>query len=225
MTGTAQFFSRAGTSILTSPYTVAPRSAVRIVPGNSTGSGIRTGSVRVSPGPNAFVIFSYRPNGVTVTEAGVPVLSPGTAFRAYVESGGAIQSGMAVANPSDSDVVVTVELSGVTGNFTIPARGQTAMFLNEIAGFANLQGVLRITAPTPVAVTALRGHVNERGEFLLTTTSPTDEAAVPAASELFFPHFAEGGGYSMQFILFGRASSGTMYFVNPSGNPTTLLFR
>ena len=52
-----------------------------------------------------------------------------------------------------------------------------------------------------------------------------DESNPPAAAELFFPHFAEGGGYNMQFILFGRASSGTLYFFDQAGNPAPLLFR
>ena len=40
-----------------------------------------------------------------------------------------------------------------------------------------------------------------------------------------FPHFAEGAGYSMQFILFGRAASGTISFFDQAGNPASLAFR
>jgi len=112
---------------------------------------------------------------------------------------------------------------------TIPPNGQTAGFLREIPGFtdlpAALQGVLRIFAGTPIAVTSLRGHTNERGEFLITATPPVDESAPAGASELFFPQFAEGAGYSMQFIFFGRPSSGTMYLIHQSGDPAALLFR
>jgi len=32
-------------------------------------------------------------------------------------------------------------------------------------------------------------------------------------------------GYSMQFILFGRNTSGTMYLFDQAGNPASLLFR
>ena len=71
----------------------------------------------------------------------------------------------------------------------------------------------------------MRGHTNERGEFLITASPPVDESAIPIASELFFPHLAEGGGYNMQFILFGAASSGTVYFVDQSGLPLNLLLR
>jgi hypothetical protein len=230
LNGVAQFLGTSGEVIQTSPYRLGPGSSARIVfegvaGAETDGALIRTGSVRISPGPNSLAIFSYKTNGVTVTQAGVPVLPPAAAFRTYVESAGVVQSGIAVANPSDAAAAVSFDLNGVTASVVIPAGGQTAMFLNEIAGFANWRGVLRITSAAAIAVTGLPSHVNERGEFLITTTTPMDESNPPAAAELFFPHFAEGGGYNMQFILFGRASSGTLYFFDQAGNLAPLLFR
>jgi hypothetical protein len=173
---------------------------------------------------------------VTVTEAGVPALPNGTAFRTYIEHTGGIRSGLAIANPSSSSVTVTMELARLDGSSTglsaaivIPGNGQRAVFLNEIPGFTTLpapfQGVWRLTATAPVALASLRGRLNERGEFLVTTTTPVDESRPPTSTELLFPHFAEGGGYSMQFVLFGRVSSGTIYLFDRTGQPVNLLFR
>jgi hypothetical protein len=111
----------------------------------------------------------------------------------------------------------------------VPANGQTTLFLNEIPAFASVpvpfQGVLALSSPSPFAVTSIRGRTNERGDFLITTTVPVDESAPVTSSELLFPHFADGGGYSTQFILFGRGTSGTMYFFSQSGQPKALLFQ
>jgi len=67
----------------------------------------------------------------------------------------------------------------------------------------------------------LRGRYNERNDFLITTTPPINEAAPPATSPMFFPHIADSGGYTTQFILFsaqpGSSSSGTMQLFNQSG--------
>jgi len=41
-----------------------------------------------------------------------------------------------------------------------------------------------------------------RNDFLITTTMPINEAVAPSTSPLFFPHFADSGGYTTQFILF-----------------------
>jgi hypothetical protein len=48
-----------------------------------------------------------------------------------------------------------------------------------------------------------------------------NEADNPVATELFFPHFVSGGGYTTQFILFGgqanQSSSGYLRLFTQSG--------
>jgi hypothetical protein len=101
--------------------------------------------------PSALSIFTYRPDGVTVTEAGALALPGGTAFQLYAELSGTIRSGLAVANPSPDPVTVTISSSGVSSRLLLPPNGQTSLFLNEIPAFASLapsfQGIVRVTAP------------------------------------------------------------------------------
>ena len=232
VSGAIQFLDPNGQTVRTSTYGIPPRSASRLQTAG-LGSSAQAGSVRVSGGANATAIFSYTTGNVTVTEAAVPGLQAGTAFRGYVEKAAGVESGVAIANPSSSPVTLNLDLSqldgtstGLTAAITIPPNGHRALFLTEIPAFASLpvplQGVLRMTAASPVAVTSLRGRTNQRREFLITTTMPIDESNTLASSELFFPHFADGGGYEMQFILFGRESSGAIYFLNRSGEAMTL---
>jgi hypothetical protein len=211
------------------------------IPGAGTQGSAQTGSIRVLPGentvaPSATSVFSFVNGNATVTAAGLPAIRNGTAFRLYVEATGGTRSGLAIVNPSSSPVSVDLELMRLDGSSTglstrlnLPPNGQISGFLTEISGFASLpvpfQGVLRIASAAPVAVTGLRSRINERHDFLITTTLPADEAAVSTSSELLFPQFAEGGGYSMQFILFGRDSAGMMYFFNQAGQPVNLQFR
>src|SRR5207237_6324714 len=86
----------------------------------------------------------------------------------------------------------------------VPPGGQIARFINEIfPGLKEpLQGILRVTANPPVAVTGLRGRYNERGDFLITTTPPANEAENPPSLDVLFQQVVTGGGYSTQFILF-----------------------
>ena len=67
----------------------------------------------------------------------------------------------------------------------------------------------------------LRERYNERNDFLVTTTPPVNEAVPPSTSALFFPHIADSGGYTTQFILFsaqpGSSSSGTMQLFSQTG--------
>ncbi|HYR90283.1 MAG TPA: Ig-like domain-containing protein [Terriglobia bacterium] len=232
-------------------YSIPPRSS-RVLRATNTSPRVDKGWVRVTPQngtrtPSGVLIFSYRPNGITVSEAGVPASPMSTAFRLFLESAGnvnagqvgSIQTGIAVVNPSAAPVQVTFDLAnlsgvstGLVGRATIPAQAQVSLFANEISGLEStlgIQGVLRIMSPTPVSVVGLRAHYNERADFLITTVQPSDETSPPATNPLYMPHFADGGGYTTQFILFSgssnQSSSGTLRFFSQTGQPLGLGLR
>jgi hypothetical protein len=241
ISGSLQFTNSAGIPVSSLPYVIARRSAKTFA--TETSGTVGSGAVRIVPAPmNAppagSLVFSFQESGVRITEAGVPAAGAGTAFRVYAEASDVIQSGIAVLNTSLTQASVRVELISLSGasvstaSFTLAPYAQRASFLTELPGFQNLslpvQGLLRITSTVPVAVTGLRSRTNQRGDFLLTTTPPVVEDAT-APPELFFPHFADAGGYTTQFILFGAGSGnpakGTMRFFSPSGTPLDLTLR
>src|SRR5206468_8888792 len=138
---------------------------------------------------------------------------------------GSVRTGVAIVNSSTGNAQLHLELTrldgtsaGLSGSLTIPASAQRALFLQEIPGFQSLpmpfKGILRISSETQsdIAVVGLRGRVNERGDFLVTTTPPVDETAA-ANSKVVFPHIVDGGGYTTQFVTFGGTNGEP-----PSGN-------
>lgn len=228
------------------------RTFVYSIPGRSSRrlrtSGIAAsptvGSVRITPSanstaPSGLGIFSFNNAGVTVTEAGVPALGAARALRMYAQSEeGTIQTGVAIANPSPNAIQVNLDLTtlvgaptGGTRTITIPANGQVALLLNEM-GFQSLprsfRGILRISTDSAagVSVVGLRSRTNERRDFLITTTPPVDENTLPSIAELIFPHLADGGGYTTQFILFTRSagpfSAGALEVFGQSGRPLNI---
>jgi hypothetical protein len=240
----------------TFPYSIPPRSSIQLRTAGTSASTL-SGAAQVSPDPinNApagVAIFSYRSGGITVTQAGVPAVSTvgnGNAYRLYAEASGdfadgavgSVQTGIAVVNASKSAAVVTVEAynldgtsTGLTGSVPLPAQGQTAMFLNQLEGLASLplpfKGILRVSSDAQLAIVGLRGRYNERGDFLITTTSSVDETAPlsPGNPPMYFPHFADSGGYTTQFVLFtgssGQTASGTLRFFNQAGGTLPLSF-
>src|SRR6185436_1994915 len=56
------------------------------------------------------------------------------------------------------------------------------------------------TSDVPVGVIALRSFVNEVGSFMMTTL-PVSPLSGSIASTIYFPHFADGGGWTSQVIL------------------------
>jgi hypothetical protein len=213
-------------------------------------SPVLTGSVRVSPTgntttPDGLAIFSFQNGGVTVSEAGVPAASPGSAFRVFAESfgdfdqsaAGSMRTGLAIANTSAQATTVIVEVknldggTGLIGTFSVPGNGQTSLFLNQIPGIQKLQtpfrGMLELTSFAPISVIGLRARYNERNDFLITTTPPGDEDVPPPASGPYFAHFADAGGYSTQFVLFsaqpGETPSGTLQLMTDVGVTVSLV--
>jgi glucose/arabinose dehydrogenase len=238
--GTLQFLTPAGGIISSSAYAVAPRAAVSI---NSPGgtSTLRVGSVRILPQngtPSSVAILTLRSSGVVVSEEGIPGKTAAGAFRAYVETSAAIQPAVAVANLAAAPAAVRFELTnldgsvtGFSGLVTLPANGQSALFLNDIPGLQpvgpSFKGLLRIVSDSPsISAAVLRTRTNERGEFLFTEMQTFDETAVTSSSELLFPHLAEGFGFSMRFALFapntGITSSGTIFFFDKTGQPLAM---
>jgi len=252
MMGTFQFLNPsglpanitiAGQNASSFNYYVAPRSSQKH---STSGLGTLTlsGSIRIiptggGPSPVPLIVFSYRPAGFTVSEAAVPVTTS-NALRLYVESSGvagatgSVDSGIAVANTSATPALVNFDITDLAGTpvpgmsrvtLTIPALGQTAKFLSDV--FPSLpkpfKGVLRITTTSNrLSVVGLRTRINERLEFLMTTTTPADENSPATSTELFFPQTVDGGGYTTQFILFsgtaGQTTSGSLRLFKPDGS-------
>jgi hypothetical protein len=180
-----------------------------------------------------------------VTQAGVPS-NLGTAFRMFVEAlpgrpaavVGSYSTGVAVANADSSAGTVTFNLyrlDGTTTNLTktlpVPAFGQVSQFLEDSTMFPSLtlpfQGVLEITTSSPsISVVGLRIRYNERGDFLMTTTPPTNEAGTTTNLEADFPYIVNGGGYTTQFVVFsglpGQTSSGNLKFAKQDGTSLSL---
>jgi hypothetical protein len=251
--GTVQFRNQAGAPLTLTVdgqtgasfnYSIPRRSSRKLVTAGLQAQQV--GSVRVTPttgvAPSSLIVFSFKPAAITVSEAGVPGIQ-GSAFRMYVEETatggiGAIQTGLAIANLDSSEATVNLELMNLDGSvaappatITVAGNGQKAGFLHDFYPSLGLpfKGILRISGggAAGLSVVGLRGRYNERGDFLITTTPPTNEASPASATELLFPHIVNGGGYTTQFILFsgtaGQAAAGNLRFFDQTGAPLNLV--
>src|SRR5207249_2844903 len=87
--------------------------------------------------PQGVAIFSYRANGVLVSEAAVPAGSGIQQGRIFAEIGGSVNTGLAIANPNEVSATISFYFTDANGvNFgsgiaTIDPKAQIAAFLNE----------------------------------------------------------------------------------------------
>jgi len=225
-------------------FSIPAGSAVKLqTSGNGNSTQVGFVSINPDPGsvsPGGVAIFSQRNlSGITISQAGVPATAATTtAIRMYAENStdsSQIQTGIAIANPSSTNATATLQLTTLSGQSTglsatipVPANTEVQMFLNQIQGFQSLgtfKGVLRITSGfNQLAVVGLRSRYNERQEFLITTTAPVIESYYSSSPAYLFPRFADGGGFTTQFILFNASSgqtTGVIRFNNQSGQAIT----
>ena len=224
------------------PHAVRRASGLPIPPVPSRSDRFRAVPDTGQTAPAGVSIFTYQKDGMTVSEAGVPASTAGSAFRVYVEASGtpgqphSVRSGIALTNTSDALTMVSLELTdldgtatGPTRSLTLPGSGHVARFIDEF--FPGLptpfSGLLRITATAPnIAAVGLRLAINPRNDILVTTTPPADENAALTASDLFFPHFVDSDGWTTQFILFsgspGQTAAGMIRFTGQDGQPLEL---
>ena len=201
--------------------------------------GLNTGSP-----PYGTAVFKLKQNGVTVSEAGVPDSPPTTTgrlfidFRPSVAAGQGtvgVNTGLALANTGALEATITLTLRDITGAMlttgkaTLPAKQQVAKFVDQLAeicegfvfpndfGTNRKYGVLEFSSNQAVSVVALRLTVNQRGETLFTST-PVASGTSVSGPPIYFPHFADGGGYTTSIVLLSRYSG------NPNGSVTTGMF-
>jgi hypothetical protein len=178
--------------------------------------------------PAGLAIFGFRRNGILVTETGVPGVRPIQAGRLYVEIGGAINTGVAFANPGGTAATISFNFTNLSGgnfdsgSFVLQAGAQISVFLNQAPfnGTLNGKGTFTFTSSVPVAAAAFRGTTNERADFLIATVPVIDLDAPASTSTLVFPTFADGGGWITQVVLvnpISTALSGTLQFMSQSG--------
>jgi hypothetical protein len=168
-----------------------------------------------------------------------------------------INTGIAVVNHGADTANVTYTLSdtaGVpitSGNGTISAGKHLSFFIDQlrekagVPGFtfppdfqsATQFGVLEISSSQPLSLLAVRGTMNQRNEFLMTTMPIADMAQPSGTSPLYFPQFADGGGYTTSIILLNasdkpesgdleiRDENGAPFIVGQNGGTVNYMFR
>jgi len=219
-------------------YSLPDRGAMTADTGGDGGSSVGYARLQPSSGttPSGYLTFQFRQNDILVGQASVPAAVATQSGRIYAEVGGAVNTGVAIANPNGAAAAISFYLTDTAGtqlargNFTIPPNGQISRFLTEAPFNAGpFQGTLTFTSTVPVGVIALRGYTNERSEFLITTL-PVSSLSASGSGSAYMPHFADGGGWTTQVILVNPTDqpiSGTVQFfsqgdASTSGQPITM---
>lgn len=243
LSGTIEFFASNGGPLPVAPRGGAPATTTRyLIPPNGAwlleSDGrleTRAGWIRLIPdgaqgAPFGAGVFRLGQNGAVVSESGVPAQALTPSSRVFIDRTAGRDTGVALANPSNVPVNVTLRayaLDGITPVtparvVILPARGHLAAVSGDLVGALpdGFTGVLAIESPAPVAALALRFLVNERSELIMMTL-PVADLTRPAPWPVVFPHIADGGGFRTQILLLGPASASLSVasFFDSEGQP------
>ena len=220
-------------------FSITDRGGVALTSaGSSASTQTGYGRIQLSAGsatPAGLAIFSYRSGDTLVSETSVPATATLKSGRIYAEVNGPANTGLAIANPNNQAATVNFFFTDTGGNdlgsgtMTIGANQQIAKFLDsdpfkKFPG-ATFQGAFSFTSDIPVGVVAIRGLINERNEFLMSTLPVIDTTAAPPSGTVVVPHFSDGGGWTTQILLVNPTSAaliGTVEFRDDSGSPTNV---
>lgn len=228
VSGTLEFFSSSAEPLPVAPRGGSPVTSTRYLIGpdgawvfESDGRDeTRSGWVRLTPdgtqtAPFGAGVFRLGMNAAVVSESGVPSAALTPSARIFVDRTARRDTGVALANPSNSPVNLTVRayaLDGVTPAsaarpLQLAARGHLAAASAGLVGELpeDFIGVIAIEAPAPVAALALRFLSNERNELIMMTL-PVAGLTRAAPSPVIFPHVADGGGFQTQLLLLAPPS-------------------
>lgn len=151
-----------------------------------------------------------------------------------------INTGIVVVNTGASTANVNYTLRNIAGGIltsgtgTIEAAHHFARFIDQFgevasgftlpANFASAVqfGVLDISSDQPLSIVALRMTTNQRNDILFTTTPVADLTDTLGYDPVYFPQFADGGGYTSSLILLntsGATETGTLQILDNDGLP------
>lgn len=200
-------YAVAGVTSGSAPYGVAVYSFK-----NSNGAIVSEAAVPVSPPTAAARIFvDYR--------SGVSMSGNGGATPVNIDTGiTLVNYGSVVANVS----YTLRDKAGAilaAGNGTIAGAAHFAKLISQLNDLApdfklpdnfptDIQfGSLDVASDQPLSMLALRITLNQRQETLLTSTPVVDLTRTSDSLPLYFPQFADGGGYLTTLILLNTSAA------------------
>jgi len=173
--------------------------------------------------PAGLAIFGFAAEWRTGLRAAVPASKTLTTGRVYAEVNGPVNTGIAIVNPNDQDVTVTLSGSCPQHSFPIPANQKIAAFLSEPPFNCgnSVQGAVTLSASAPVCDDCVAWICERASRIPGDHTSCIDIGAATSSAPVIFPHFADGAGWTTQIVLVNPTDSpisGNIQFLTPGSD-------
>ena len=148
----------------------------------------------------ASLLYRRFEGGVPTGEAGVNATTvPATRFVTFAEQGeGRFGTGVAYANPSDTEAVVTFTAKDANGetlasvNQDLSVGGHDAENMVDLFDLSSFTGSLEVTSTEPIVSLS----INNEADPIFSSLPPGEvDAAAQGTTTYYFPHLAVGDGW------------------------------
>jgi hypothetical protein len=188
------------------------------------------------PVPVTGAVFTFALNNRTVTTTGVSPAPVSGKVRFFADRRTNYDTGMAFVNTGSQPATVRFTplnsggvARGASRQRTVAPGAQSALFVSELMpdlpeGF---RGTVLVESDAPLAMLALHA-ANLANRFLLAALPVSDLLVSGASGTSFFPHLADGGGYSSEFVVVNPGTdtaNPTLRFYSSAGKPLRLVSR
>ena len=186
-----------------------------------------TGPVKAS-----LLFRGYDSEGAPLAEAGVNAATvPATRFVTFAEQGeGKSGTGVAYANPSDTEAAVTFTARDAAGQMLasvsqeLPAGGHGAQNMALLFGLTGFTGSLEVTSTEPIVTLSL----NFEAAPVFSSLPPGElDAAAQGSTTYYFPHLAVGNNWQTTITYINDSPqevSCQTEFISDFGNPLMVSF-
>ena len=180
----------------------------------------------------ANLLYRQFEEGVPIAEAGVNAVTvPASRFVTFAEQGeGKPGTGVAYANPSDTEAVITFTARDADGltlasvNQELSAGGHGAQNMAPLFGLSSFSGSLEVTSTAPIVSLSL----NAEAAPVFSSLPPGEvDAAAQGATTYYFPHLAVGAGWQTTITYINYSSeevSCRTEFLSDHGGPLLISF-
>ena len=177
----------------------------------------------------------YNSEGVPTAEAGVNATTvPATRFVTFAEQGeGQFGTGVAYANPSDTETLVTFTAKDADGETlasvdkNLSPNGHAAQNMAPLFGLSSFTGSLEVTSTEPIVTLSINAEADPVFSSLPPGEVDADAQGPQQMTTYYFPHLAVGAGWqtTITYINYSpQEVSCRTEFLSDHGSPLLVSF-
>ena len=180
----------------------------------------------------ASLLYRRFEEGVPTGEAGVNATTvPATRFVTFAEQGeGRYGTGVAYANPSDTEAVITFTAKDADGetlasdDLMLSPNGHGARNMEGLFDLSSFSGSLEVTSTEPIVSLSL----NNEADPIFSSLPPGEvDAAAQGTTTYYFPHLAVGAGWQTTITYINYSPQAVVCqteFLSDHGSPLMVSF-